>query len=729
MEPAINATTIALIPKITEAARVKDFRPIACCNVVYKIVTKLMTMRLRPILQKLISKNQGAFLDRRLIQENVWLMHDLVKNYQAKGGAPRCAIKIDIMKAYDTVRWGFLLRTMKVMGFPTNFIEWTWQCISTARFSVSINGELVDFFKAKRGLRQGDPMSPYLFLLVMEVFGKMLGRTFEKEQLKYHPRCQQLKLSYVAFADDLFVMARAHVPTLKSIRETLEQFGKISGLNPNKEKSAIFVAGCTAEEEAQMTEAIGFPKENLPVRYLGVPLVASRLRERDCLSLIDRIKGRINGWANIKLTYGGRLQLIKSVAVSIQSYWSSIYLLPRRVLKTINSMLSQFLWKGKLGQKGGERVAWKQVCQSHQRGGLDIPNLSHLNSAMMLKTLWDICKKKETLWIQWVHQVILNGCTLWDYQPRQADSWLIKALMEHRDLLRDRTKAVIGDGKSTSFFHANWHEKGPLCNMKGIQHFKTLLMIPEGTIVDMLVEGRWRWEREHQRLDAVCQAIAQQIGSPPAMGGTNDRICWIPGGTGDFTLRSAVQSLGEASQDVPWADQVWWRRRIPRYAVISWMIQWKRLPTADRLIKWGVGADPKCCLCADQVETHEHLFYTCKYARKVWAAVMKYCGIAKAPYKWKNCQEWWRTKPGTSSFQRELVLLANSVSAYSIWWERNKRLNEKEYRGHQTVSSDVKNTIRIYAGGWRGVRKTKTNWERCVEMGISMAVFLKKIDG
>lgn len=122
-------------------------------------------------------------------------MHDLVKGYQAKGGAPRCAIKIDIMKAYDTVRWGFLLRAMKHMGFPARFIEWTWQCISSAHFSICINGEMVDFFEGKRGLRQGDPISPYLFLLVMEVFGKMLGKAFEEEKLKYHPRCEQQKNS------------------------------------------------------------------------------------------------------------------------------------------------------------------------------------------------------------------------------------------------------------------------------------------------------------------------------------------------------------------------------------------------------------------------------------------------------------------------------------------------------------------------------------------------------
>lgn len=163
-------------------------------NVIYKVITKIMTGRLRPVLQDIIGENQGAFLDKRLIQENIWIMHDLVKNYKSKGGSPRCAIKIDIMKAYDTVRWGFLIRAMKTMRFPIKFIEWTWQCISSAHFSVCVNGELVGFFKAQRGLRQGDPISPYLFLIVMEVLSKMLGKAFGNGDLLYHPRCEEMKL-------------------------------------------------------------------------------------------------------------------------------------------------------------------------------------------------------------------------------------------------------------------------------------------------------------------------------------------------------------------------------------------------------------------------------------------------------------------------------------------------------------------------------------------------------
>lgn len=310
-------------------------------------------------------------------------------------------------------------------------------------------------------------------------------------------------------------MAKAEETTLRGIRMILSRFGEMSGLCPNNEKSSIFVASCTPEDGVRMAEAIGFPLEELPVRYLGVPLVSGQLRGKECQTLIDRITGRVSSCANTQLTYGGRLQLIKSVLVNIQAYWSSVYLLPKNVLRKINSILSQFLWKGKIGHRGGARVSWDQISQTYSRGGLDVPDLSNLNRALMLKTLWNICRKKESLWIKWVHQVILKGSTVWDYQPKHTDSWLVRGLMGNREKLRERTTVEIGDGKTTSFFNANWHQLGPLCHVDGIKHFQRRMMLPENAkVVDMVIDGKWWWDRENRRLDNVCQEITRQLGAP-----------------------------------------------------------------------------------------------------------------------------------------------------------------------------------------------------------------------
>jgi hypothetical protein len=155
----LNATILTLVPKKLNASYMGDFRPIACCNVIYKCITKIISNRMIPILDSLVSWNQSAFIPGRSISENVLLAHELVRNYHRKGGQPRCTMKIDLMKAYDSINWEFILHSLACFGFPVKFVNWIRECITSPRFSIAINGTLVGFFKGAKGLRQGDPIS------------------------------------------------------------------------------------------------------------------------------------------------------------------------------------------------------------------------------------------------------------------------------------------------------------------------------------------------------------------------------------------------------------------------------------------------------------------------------------------------------------------------------------------------------------------------------------------
>lgn len=139
----------------------------------YKCISKILANRLQGVLPYLIDKTQSAFIKGRSIVDNVLLMQEVVRGYHRDSGSPRCSIKVDLMKAYDSVDWGFLIDTLSAMGFPSIFIQWISQCISTAYYSVIINGSLEGFFPGRRGLRQGDPISPYLFLIVMQGFSEI----------------------------------------------------------------------------------------------------------------------------------------------------------------------------------------------------------------------------------------------------------------------------------------------------------------------------------------------------------------------------------------------------------------------------------------------------------------------------------------------------------------------------------------------------------------------------
>ncbi|KAL2248467.1 UNVERIFIED_CONTAM: hypothetical protein Sindi_2699000 [Sesamum indicum] len=161
----LNHTIIALVPKSDHSTYVADYRPISCCNVIYKAITKIISNRLAPALEHLIDRCQVAFVGGRNITDNIFLAQEMVRQYSRKRISPRCTINIDLRKAFDLVSWTFLSRVLHGYGFPPLFISWIMECVCNSSFSVAMNGSLHGFFPGKKGLRQGDPMSPALFLL------------------------------------------------------------------------------------------------------------------------------------------------------------------------------------------------------------------------------------------------------------------------------------------------------------------------------------------------------------------------------------------------------------------------------------------------------------------------------------------------------------------------------------------------------------------------------------
>lgn len=144
----VNSTILALVPKKLDSMEMKDYRPIACCNVLYKVVSKILANRLKVLLPRIITETQSAFVQGRLLMENVLLASEIVKGYHKDNVSPRCAMKIDISKAFDSVQWGFLLKCLKVLGFPEKFLHWIELCVTSPSFSVQVNGDLAGYFQS-----------------------------------------------------------------------------------------------------------------------------------------------------------------------------------------------------------------------------------------------------------------------------------------------------------------------------------------------------------------------------------------------------------------------------------------------------------------------------------------------------------------------------------------------------------------------------------------------------
>ncbi|GJU30784.1 RNA-directed DNA polymerase, eukaryota, reverse transcriptase zinc-binding domain protein, partial [Tanacetum coccineum] len=227
----INATLIALVPKIDNPYKVSNFRLIACCNVLYKCISKILTSKIKDGLSKVVSLNHSAFILGRHIQDNILISHEILKGYNRKNGAKRCAIKIDIQKACDIVNCDFLRNSLLLVGFHEVMFNWIMTCISTTSYSICINGEVCCFFKGGRGLRQGDPLSPYLFTFVMEVFNMItINNIVAAPSFKYHYGCKELKLIHMCFADDLMVLCNGDKESLKVVKKSLEEPKEQGGL-------------------------------------------------------------------------------------------------------------------------------------------------------------------------------------------------------------------------------------------------------------------------------------------------------------------------------------------------------------------------------------------------------------------------------------------------------------------------------------------------------------------
>ncbi|KAL0327824.1 UNVERIFIED_CONTAM: putative ribonuclease H protein [Sesamum angustifolium] len=237
-------------------------------------------------------------------------------------------------------------------------------------------------------------MSPFLFVLIMEDLQLMLQQLIDQnEGFSFHWRCKEIGLFQLCFADDLLLFCTAHVVLVQILRRGLDEFAKLSGLHANPQKSQLILSRSAQAMREHLTAALQFQEGHLPLRYLGLPLLASRLSISDCQTLLLKIDSRIKGWNSIQLSFAGRLQLIKSVLMC------GLHL-PKGVIRAVEKKMRNFLWKGN-SAVGYPNVAWRDVCRPIEEGGLGIRDILALNKALMSRHLWNVIQNNQSsIWVK-----------------------------------------------------------------------------------------------------------------------------------------------------------------------------------------------------------------------------------------------------------------------------------------------------------------------------------------
>ncbi|KAJ0567310.1 putative RNA-directed DNA polymerase [Helianthus annuus] len=337
---------ITLIPKIKDPEGLGDYRPINLVGIVSKLVSKVLANRLKKVTGSVISANQTAFLKDRLILDGPLILNEVLA-WAKKARYKAFLLKIDFAKAYDNVNWEFVDSVMRQLGFPSRWCSWVGGILSSARSSVLVNGSPTFEFACQKGMRQGDPLSPFLFLFVMEAFSSMLRRASRVGAIRgiILPN-DGPTLNHLLYADDCIIIGEWAERNIKNVALLLRCFYLCSGLKINLKKSSLFGIGVDSQEVDEMATVLNCNKGVVPFVHVGVLVGARMTRTVNWKSVFEIFDSRLALWKASMLSLGGRVTLIKSVLESIPNYYFSLFKAPMEVINGLEIIIKRFLWGG-----------------------------------------------------------------------------------------------------------------------------------------------------------------------------------------------------------------------------------------------------------------------------------------------------------------------------------------------------------------------------------------------
>eukprot|EP00253_Pinus_taeda_P001849 PITA_01849 len=532
-----KSSHLAFIPKDLNPLSFDRFRPISLCNVSYKIVTKILANRLKKLLPHLILENQGGFVPRRQIMDNVILIQEAIHNSISRKERGMI-IKLDMANAFDTVNHHFLREVLRKFGISNNFISIIMECISHPWTAPLINGRPSSYFRSSRGLRQGCPLSPFLYIIMVETLSIDLEKLCKKKEITGISIERGIKeINHSLFADDTLLIGGASSLMAKRFKKTLVTFLTTSGGKLNNKKCKMYTWNVSLQIMQRISMILDIPVQRnwSYFSYLGLPLAKEI----------------------VKQNYPHQ-----GYSLRLPIYQYAVTLAPASTHKHMEIIMRSFLWQGeRQDSKKFSLVKWDQVILPFEKGGIciKIPSLS--NKAMGFKLIWRTLIGKGSWWVEVIKMKYLNGLNsnvLFETIVERPCTPIWKLIKKVPPQFRNHVSKVPGSGKERNIWSNRIMGAKPrnlIQNFRPLQTWmeeKNLSSLHDISLWDHNSWQDWKGLSPPNDLrDLWIELKISLLGSAPTNKMAKDRYVWDPSG-GKFTVKEGYKLLQDTTATNKW---------------------------------------------------------------------------------------------------------------------------------------------------------------------------------